>query len=377
VSDPLGGLPDRAPRPARRPVQRPPSAPTTTLLLLLLFVAFGAEATMGGIEDSLALFRLGSLFGPAVRDGDFWRIGSYAFLHIGVVHFALNAWALWVLMRPVESTFGPVAAMGMFAATAMAGGLASLGWVAYRHQIYVQAAGASGGLFGLFGATGALFFRLRHRLAPEAVRGATRTLFFNLIINLALAVGAVAAGFPLDNAAHAGGFVSGIALGLLAPLPPLERRPWERPVLWGLALASFALAAMEGVAVARAVRPHGRVLRSSGVESVVPWFVVPVGNGQAVSPSDIGYDLVLLRRPGEMAKTGEGKLVRLGDRAWYEVRGTSPNGLDFVSLSAPLGDEHLLVQAACDGTKCTPAGRDDIAEQVAANVRITRPPTPP
>jgi membrane associated rhomboid family serine protease len=377
VSDPLGGLSEPEPRPARRPAQRPPASPTTGLLLVLLFIAFGAEATMGGIEDPVALFRLGSLYGPAVRDGDFWRIGSYAFLHIGVLHFALNGWALWVLMRPVESTFGAVAAMGIFAATAMAGGGASLAWAAYRQEIFVQAAGASGGIFGLFGATGALFFRLRHRLAPEAVRGAGRTLVLNLLINVALAVGAVAAGFPLDNAAHAGGFASGIALGLLAPLPPLERRPWERPILWALALASFALAAMEGIAVARAVRPHARVLRASGVESVVPWFVVPVGNGGAVSPGEIGYRIVLQRERGEMEKSGQGKLLRLGDRAWYEVRDTAVNGVDFVSLSAPLGDEHLLVEASCVGSKCTPAERDDIAEQVAANVRITRPPTPP
>jgi hypothetical protein len=96
-----------------------------------------------------------------------------------------------------------------------------------------------------------------------------------------------------------------------------------------------------------------------------------------VSPADIGYRVQIAREAGEMERGGRGKLVRLGDRAWFEVHDTAFNGVEYVSLSAPLGDEHLLVEASCVGAKCTAEERDAIAEQVAAQVRITRPPTPP
>jgi hypothetical protein len=276
-------------------------------------------------------------------------------------------------MRPVESTYGAVAALGLFAATAMAGAGASLGWFAWRGVSVVQSAGASGGIFGLFGATGALFFRLRRHLAPEAVRGATRTLLINLLMNVALAVGAVKAGFPLDNAAHVGGFVAGIALAMIAPLAPLEQRPWHRPVLWGLALASFALAAMEGIAVARAVRPHRRTLRADGAESAIPYYVVPFQDGIAISPAGIGYAVELQRGPPEPEEGTGGRVVRFGDLAWHE-RHVGAGETETVVLVSHLGSERLRVRAKCLGGSCTPEGRDALAEDVAAHVKLTRPP---
>ena len=82
---------------------RPPATPTTVLLLALLGAGFLAEIWVGGGlgEDPLTLFRLGSLSGAAVAAGDFWRLGSYAFLHAGPVHLLVNGYALWVLMRPI------------------------------------------------------------------------------------------------------------------------------------------------------------------------------------------------------------------------------------------------------------------------------------
>ena len=285
--DPLGGLPE-PPRPQPALVRpRPPATPTTVLLLALLGVGFLAEIWVGGGlgEDPLTLFRLGSLSSAAVRDRDYWRLGSYAFLHAGPVHLLVNGYALWVLMRPIEALFGPVVAIGIFAATAIAGGGASIGAAAFRHAPWQQAVGASGGIFGLFGAHCALYWRLRNKLTPEARRGAARTLLMNLLINLALAVGAQAVGFPLDNAAHAGGFLTGILLGLIAPSPVLEKRPWGRPALWLMTFASLALAAMEGAAVSRAVKPHPRFLRAQGVEAKVDWKLVPFEPGRALTPT--------------------------------------------------------------------------------------------
>src|SRR5205814_5814953 len=58
-------------------------------------------------------------------DLDWWRLGSYAFLHIGWAHIAMNAWALWILAPQLEATYGSNQTMGLFASTAIAGGGAS------------------------------------------------------------------------------------------------------------------------------------------------------------------------------------------------------------------------------------------------------------
>ena len=119
--DPLGGLSSEAPRPEtpaprapQRPERhRPPAAPTTLVLLALLGAMFLVEVTVGGKlgGDPLTLFRLGALSPAAVLDGDWWRLGSYAFLHAGPVHLLFNAYALWILMRPLEGMFGSASAL--------------------------------------------------------------------------------------------------------------------------------------------------------------------------------------------------------------------------------------------------------------------------
>jgi len=375
--DPLGGLgpggepaaAERAPEARAEPAHRGPPAPTTVALLALLGVMFLVEVWLaGGLDaDSEVLFRLGSLSAAAVRDGDWWRLGSYAFLHAGPLHLLFNAYALWILMRPIEGLFGPVVALGLFAATAVAGGGASIAAASFRHAPWQQAVGASGGIFGLFGAHVALYFRLRHRLAPEARRAAARTLMINLLINLALAIGAQAANFPLDNAAHAGGFFSGIVLGLLAPSHALPGRPWSRPALIVLVAASFTLAAMEGAAIARAVNPHPRTLRGEGVEARVPWDLVPGSDGHARSAQ--GVDVVLRRID---AGVEGGHPVALGSRTWSKLSTTDPGGNPTVVLSVPDGPAHLVVQAWCVDADCTDERRDEVAEQVAGGARGTR-----
>ena len=314
--------------------------------------------------DPVALFRLGSLSAAAVRDGDFWRLGSYAFLHAGPIHLLVNAYALWILMRPIESLFGPAVALGLFAATAIAGGGASIAAAALRHSPWQQAVGASGGIFGLFGAHVALYWRLRHRLAPEARRAAARTLMINLLINLALAVGAQAANFPLDNAAHAGGFLSGILLGLVAPSHVLPGRPWGKPALYFLVAASFALAGMEGAAMARAVRPHERTLRAPGMVAQVPWTLVPGEGGIAIAVA--GEKIAIARRP--RASDG-GRPVVLGARTWFEHRVEDSDGAALTVLTSPEDGDELVVQSRCDDERCTDARRDGLAEQVAASAR--------
>src|SRR6202008_3276428 len=111
----------------------------------------------------------------------------------------------------------------LFCATALAGGAASTAWSFWSGAEHL-AAGASGGIFGLFGATIALYLRVRKGLPEHVRRGVMRAIGFNLLINLIIAFQA-----PVDNAAHLGGLLVGTLLGMVAPLLRGERRAWHGP----------------------------------------------------------------------------------------------------------------------------------------------------
>jgi rhomboid protease GluP len=378
TEDPLGGLPGPpAPEPgfepegAERHRRRIPATPTTVLLLAVLGAGFAAQVAMGkGESELLSSFRLGSLMPAAVLQGDWYRLGSYAFLHGGSVHLLVNAWALWALMRPIEAALGPFAALGIFSGTAIGGGAASLGWNVLRGYPLQSAVGASGGIFGLFGAHCAIFLRVRKYLPPEARAQAARPLVYNLLINLALAVGAVAGGLPLDNAAHAGGFLSGMALGAIAGVPRLlPARRWHRSASVLFTLCAFALAGMEGAAVARAAHPQPRVLHAEEAEAAVPWDVIEVMTGVADTVDfELQVHLRRVTRPvGSAART-----VRLGSQEWEERRAIDEEGIRYTELIQP--QTALLVWVACLRDPCAEDRRDALAEEVASHARTTGPP---
>ena len=365
MTDPLGGishdpLPESAPEP--KAFVRPPRS-TTWALLVVLGIAFVAEGLVGGdpaVESSVALFRLGALYTPAVRDGDFWRIGSYALLHIGWIHLLVNAYALWILAPQLEMAFGSNLTLGLFSATAIAGGAASFAWSLHTGAARL-AAGASGGLFGLFGATVALYLRVRKNLPEPVRRSIMRAIGINLLINLAIAFKA-----PVDNAAHLGGLVSGVLLGLVAPAVRGERQPWHGVARAGLLAAAIALACMEGAAVARAVKPPTRTLRGPGVEAQVPFLVVPMKPGVAYLPGVVEVhvrreDAPLQIAPGEDA-------VRMGDRTWLRHR-SSENGVDSAVYAAADGRGTLVIEFACDDPVCRGAAGEAMVLQIARTAR--------
>jgi membrane associated rhomboid family serine protease len=365
VIDPLGGISEPAPPEAEPEPQRTtrPPRPTTWALLLMIAVGFLAEALVGrdpAVESTVALFRLGALYGPAVRDGDFWRIGSYALLHIGWVHLLVNAYALWILAPQLELTYGSNVTLGLFSATALAGGAASAIWGFHTGNAHL-AAGASGGIFGLFGATVALYLRVRKGLPEPVRRSIVRAIAINLLINLAIAFKA-----PVDNAAHLGGLISGVLLGLVAPLLRGERLWWHGAARIALVVSALALASMEGAAVARAVKPRPRTLRGPGVEAQVPWLLVPVQPGVAGLP---GVAEAHLRREERPLRIAPGEdAVRIGERTWLRRRASEDGGEQAVYEAAD-GKGTLIIEFLCWDAVCRGAAGDAMVAQVARTAR--------
>jgi hypothetical protein len=186
-----------------------------------------------------------------------------------------------------------------------------------------------------------------------------------------LAIAAVAGGLPLDNAAHAGGFLSGMAFGAIASVPTLlPPRPWNRTATVLFTLCAFALASMEGAAVARAARPQPRILPADGAEAVVPWHVLEAEPGIALTAD--GEFVVELQGSAGPLRSPEARPVHLGSQEWQERRAIDSEGIHYIDLVQP--QTGLLVRVFCRRNPCAEDRRDALAEEVASRARATRPP---
>ncbi len=170
------------------------------VFVVLLFAGTGLFRS-----DPDVLLAWGANFGPATGDGEPWRLLAYMFLHFGVVHLAFNMWALWDAGRLVERLYGNGAFLGIYLFAGICGGLASLWWSAPR----AVSAGASGAVFGVYGALFAFVLLRRQAVPREALGsiGASAAVF----VAFSLFVGTVLTG--IDNACHLGGLAGGLAAG--------------------------------------------------------------------------------------------------------------------------------------------------------------------
>jgi rhomboid protease GluP len=186
------------------------------IFVALLFAGAGVFRSSTDV-----LLGWGANFGPATGDGEPWRLFTYMFLHFGIVHLAFNMWALWDAGRLVERLYGNAAFLGIYVFAGVCGGLASLWWNSPR----TVSVGASGAVFGVYGALFAYVLMQKHAVPKAAMSGigASAAVF----VAFSLFVGALLTG--IDNAAHlgglAGGFVAGLAcarpVGVSAGLPRL------------------------------------------------------------------------------------------------------------------------------------------------------------
>lgn len=192
-----------------------------TAVVLLMTLA-------GGATDTSVLMRFGAQTSAAVWTGDWWRLVTPLFLHAGLTHLAFNMWALYSLGPFVERFFGRLRFLGIYLTAGLAGNVLFL----LVGDPFVPSVGASGAIFGLFGAL--VVFGLMHRryLRPSF----WRSVLVPIAINLAY--GLVAPG--INNWAHLGGLAGGMAAAAAMGLP--GRRPllprWAGPALAVLLLAA-------------------------------------------------------------------------------------------------------------------------------------------
>jgi rhomboid protease GluP len=162
-------------------------------------------------------------------NGEWWRIVTAMFVHVGLLHLATNMWCLWnlgLLAEPLMGSWGLIAA---YVLTGAAGNLLSTGWNWLRpiHDVsgaplYVAGAGASGAVFGIAGALIVLLKSKRLPVPPRELWRLRRSVIYfaaiNLVIGFSVNFGSGFTGIAVDNSAHIGGCLCGLLFA--APLVP-------------------------------------------------------------------------------------------------------------------------------------------------------------
>lgn len=177
------------------------------LLIFLLQLSLGDRFT-----DRFDL--IGLAYVPELRsvegvaDGQWYRLLTAMFLHSGYVHILFNMLSLWWIGGPLEAALGRARYLTLYLVSGLAGSALTY-LIADANQ---PSLGASGAIFGLFGATAVLMRRLRYDMRP---------IIALLVINLIFTFNPA---FNISWEAHVGGLVGGVVIGYAMVHAPRERR---------------------------------------------------------------------------------------------------------------------------------------------------------
>jgi rhomboid protease GluP len=236
------------------------SAPLTYTILIFNLVIYALMALAGGREvmerliygaDRLTLIAFGAKTNYLLHEGEYFRLVTPIFIHIGLLHLASNSYALWIVGPQVERLYGSARFLLIYLLTGVGGVVGSyLGHYSLEGApSNVPSAGASGALFGLFGVLAVFGYKYRREL-PSAFRRAFGAGIFPVIaINLFI-------GFTvpfIDNSAHIGGLITGAVLALVVPYIAPGK---ERVSALGLAILVFCLGVV-GYSFMRAYQQSG------------------------------------------------------------------------------------------------------------------------
>lgn len=199
-----------------------------TLTYLFIGINVGLFALMwtaGGMglasADTRVLINFGAKFNPQIDQlGQYWRLITSMFLHIGLLHLALNNYALWIVGQELEKLYGSARFAVIYTLTGLTGSIAS-----YFYYPESVSAGASGALFGLFGALAAFAFKPHPDVPDQFRRAIIRRVIPVIVLNLVLSFSVS----EIDKAAHIGGLIAGIALGLVISHMRVEERASPQP----------------------------------------------------------------------------------------------------------------------------------------------------
>ncbi|WP_394232952.1 rhomboid family intramembrane serine protease [Niallia oryzisoli] len=181
----------------------------TYLFIAIQIIMFILMEAAGGSTNTSVLIEFGAKANWLILEGEWWRLFTPIVLHIGILHLVMNTFALYYLGLTVERLFGNSRFLFIYVFAGFCGSFASL---LFSQNI---SAGASGAIFGCFGAL--LYFGTAF---PKLF---FRTMGTNILVVIAinLAFGFSVSG--IDNAGHIGGLIGGFLAAAIVHIPKQKR----------------------------------------------------------------------------------------------------------------------------------------------------------
>jgi len=256
MNEEFGPRPEREPAPVygearpfveqsyrlRLPLGRPVAIWVLLALNLAIFVIPTLLQLVGvrinGLPINDYILAAGAKDNAGILSGQYYRLLTSMFLHLGLIHIGVNAYSLYAIGPQTERYYGTPAFLALYFISGLAGGVAS-----YRFSPN-PGVGASGAIFGLVGGLAA-FYYVSRKLLGEISRQQLGGLITIIMINLFIGF---SSGGLIDNFAHMGGLAGGALVGwLLAPRFELDERLYPPQIVrrslglgWAGALAFLA-----------------------------------------------------------------------------------------------------------------------------------------
>ena len=222
--------PDSGGQPTGPRIPLPPPIVTRILIgiNLAVFVAMALATKQFFSFDNATALRWGADFGPATASGEWWRMLTSMFLHGGILHIAVNMWALRNLGYTAELFYGRRNFLAIYMLSGLAGSAATMIWRPGDVSV-----GASGAIFGVAGALAAMVYFKKlpvdRALLKRDIGSIGAVIFYNLLIGAAVPI--------INNAAHVGGLVAGLLLGFALPATIFRAEREKTNTLGAMAVA--------------------------------------------------------------------------------------------------------------------------------------------
>ena len=169
--------------------------PIVTYGLILICIIMFILSGMG--YDTYKLVKYGANFSGLVKNGEVYRLVSYMFLHAGILHIGLNMYSLYIVGPRVEDFFGKWKYLLIYLISGICGGLLSIGLTPNAISV-----GASGAIFGLFGALIYFGYHYRGYIGAMIRSQIVPVVVYNLLMGLFIP--------GIDMWGHVGGLLGGI-----------------------------------------------------------------------------------------------------------------------------------------------------------------------
>ena len=174
-------------------------------ILLINLLIWVLTEVIGSSRDPMTLRQFGAITYLDINNGDYWRLFSAIFLHVGAGHLAVNCLSLLIMGGLLEKMVGH----SRFAVIYIGSGISGSSFSYLMIPFLGVGAGASGAIFGCVGALAGYFIVNRKSMGEMGKQNLNAVL---ILAGINFAFGYIVPG--IDNWAHLGGFIAGVILGI-------------------------------------------------------------------------------------------------------------------------------------------------------------------